>query len=98
MSDITKMAVTELCESIKKGELSPLEVTDAYLKSISEKDGETGAFLTVTEKQAKERAEKLGKSDDSQALFGIPCAIKDNICTLVRQKCSRTLFPATTRR
>lgn len=75
------MAVTELCESIKKGELSPLEVTDAYLKSISEKDGETGAFLTVTEKQAKERAEKFGKSDDSQALFGIPCAIKDNICT-----------------
>ena len=59
MSYITKMAVTELCESIKKGELSPLEVTDAYLKSISEKDGETGAFLTVTEKQAKERAEKL---------------------------------------
>ena len=45
MSDITKMAVTELCESIKKGELSPLEVTDAYLKSISERTAKRARFL-----------------------------------------------------
>lgn len=82
MSKLTKLSVTELSEGLKKREFSSLEITKAYLDSISEKDKEINAYLTVTAQDAIEAAKLHDASNgETSALSGIPCAIKDNICT-----------------
>ena len=82
MSKLTKLSVTELSEGLKKREFSSLEITKAYLDSISEKDKEINAYLTVTAQDAIQAAKLHDASNgETSALSGIPCAIKDNICT-----------------
>ncbi|MFA6602153.1 MAG: Asp-tRNA(Asn)/Glu-tRNA(Gln) amidotransferase subunit GatA, partial [Candidatus Paceibacterota bacterium] len=68
-------------EALKKGEFTALELTEAYLEVITEKNKEINAYLEVFEdarEQAKE-ADKMIKAGKGGVLTGIPCAIKDNI-------------------
>ncbi len=83
--NITKMTVKQLSDSIRARELSSVEVTRAYLDKIEEKDGEIGAYLTVTAEKALEDAEKTDRKllsgEKMSPLAGIPAGIKDNMCT-----------------
>lgn len=86
MSGIHKLSATRLNRLFTAGELSALEITEAYLKRIEDVDARLGAFLTVTGDQALERARKLDarrKGGDTEIgpLGGVPVAVKDNICT-----------------
>lgn len=85
MKDILKLSVTELSEKLTSGEISSVEATESYLKSIEEKDGTIGAYITVT---AEEALKKAGEVDRRRAsgekmspLAGVPGGIKDNMCT-----------------
>lgn len=84
MSDLLKSTVKELSDKLNKKQISAMELTDAYLKRISEVDGKVNSYITVCEEQAKataEKAQKLIDAGNANVLTGIPMSIKDNICT-----------------
>lgn len=83
MSELTQKSVYELKEALNKKEVSSSELTQAYLDEIEAKDKTIGAYITVTAEKALESAKAYdeGKCDSSSPLAGIPCGIKDNICT-----------------
>ena len=75
----------ELHELLTAKKISALELTKNLFERIEEKDSEIGAYLELTKTQALENAkkvdEKISRGETISALEGIPCAIKDNICT-----------------
>lgn len=72
-------------QSIRKGEISPLDLVNEALKQIAEKNPDHHAFITVSEKEAIESAKLLEQELlDGKVrgpLHGIPIAIKDLIYT-----------------
>lgn len=75
----------ELHELLQSKKISALELTENIFERIDEKENSVGAFLEITKNQALEDAkkvdEKISRGEKISALEGIPCAIKDNICT-----------------
>ena len=78
MSDITELTVHELKEKLEAKELTSLEITEAYINRINEKEKDIQAFITLQLDDAKEKARKENKNGE---FAGIPIGIKDNICT-----------------
>jgi aspartyl-tRNA(Asn)/glutamyl-tRNA(Gln) amidotransferase subunit A len=81
---------------LKKGDVSPQELTDAFLTRIEKLDPKIRAFMTVTAEHARTQAEKIGTQAEKGAhgpLGGIPLGIKDNMCTKgVRTTCSSKML------
>ena len=75
----------ELHELLTAKKISALELTKDLFERIDEKESEICAYLEITKNQALESAklvdEKISRGETISALEGIPCAIKDNICT-----------------
>jgi len=81
-TDFYKMTIKEAAEGLRNKEFTSLELTQAYLNRIKEKDPEIKAYITITEDLALEqakRADEMLKKGEGNMLTGIPCAIKDNI-------------------
>ncbi len=76
-----EISAYELSEKIGKGEVFPSEVTQFYLQRIEKIDGKVRAFLTLNEKALDEARKMEKKASEKRSLFGIPLAVKDNICT-----------------
>ena len=85
MSELTERTIFEHAEALRKKEYSSVQLTQAYLEQIDKKDKTIGAYITVTADRAIESAKAFdeGKCSDSEIspLAGIPCGIKDNMCT-----------------
>ena len=83
--EITELAVHELKEKLASKEITIPEITKAYINRIQEKEKDIGAFVTVLEEnamnKAKEIEEKVNNNEIKGNLAGIPIGIKDNICT-----------------
>jgi amidase len=84
MAQIHELTMVELAAAIRARELSPVAVTDHYLRRIQERNEQVGAFYTVTAELAAEQAlaaEKavLAASDPAALppLTGVPIPIKD---------------------
>ncbi|CAI8019829.1 Glutamyl-tRNA(Gln) amidotransferase subunit A [Geodia barretti] len=77
--------ITEQAAMLRGGELSPVELTAAYLDRIADLNGELGAYITVMGEQAMSQAQQaeseMQAGEDKGALHGIPVAIKDIIYT-----------------
>ncbi|HEY7170515.1 MAG TPA: Asp-tRNA(Asn)/Glu-tRNA(Gln) amidotransferase subunit GatA [Vicinamibacterales bacterium] len=75
--------VRELRDSVRRGERSAVEICQAALARIGERDGALKAFNTVTAERALERAAQVDRSPDRHRLplAGVPVALKDNLCT-----------------
>jgi len=98
------MSALELADSIRDGQLSPVEITDHYLDRIDRLNSPTGAFYTVTGELAREQAtaaEKLAaesrRAGDQAtalpALTGVPIPIKDlNMVAGVRMTLGSMIF------
>ncbi|MDD6204296.1 MAG: Asp-tRNA(Asn)/Glu-tRNA(Gln) amidotransferase subunit GatA [Firmicutes bacterium] len=90
MSQITSYTVTQLISQKKQG-LTSLDITLAYLERI--KASGNNAYITVTEEQALRQAKEADARTDAGDLSGIPCAIKDNICTKgIRTTCASRML------
>ena len=81
-TDLAFMPALEQAQLIRRGELSPLELTQLYLDRIEQLDPQLGSFVTVTAEQAiataKAQTERLaGDTNDLPPFFGVPIAIKD---------------------
>lgn len=94
--ELHNLTIEEARDAIHKGDLSPVELTDALLKRIDEVEGDIRAYVTVTKDAAKAQAEhalELIRKGDKHALTGIPLAIKDNMCTEgVKTTCSSKIL------
>jgi len=81
MIDISKLTITSARESLKKGEFTSRELTQASVDAIKEKDGEIHAMLEVFDDalgQADAADEQI-KAGVDLPLLGIPVVLKDNI-------------------
>lgn len=77
--EIYELTVHELLEKLDKKEITKEEILASYQNRINEKEKDVQAFVTITEKEAKDDLEK--KANNTSKLAGIPIGIKDNICT-----------------
>ena len=77
--------ITEQAAMLRSGELSPVDLTQAYLDRIAALNGELGAYITVMDEHAMARARQaeaeMQAGEYRGALHGIPVAIKDIIYT-----------------
>jgi aspartyl-tRNA(Asn)/glutamyl-tRNA(Gln) amidotransferase subunit A len=81
--ELNELTALQLGAAIKAGKVSIAEATAAALEQIKAKNHENNAYITVLEEQAADQAQKLqaGAKDASSPLYGVPMALKDNICT-----------------
>ncbi len=81
----TDLTIAEAQRLVRRRDLSPLELVEAYLARIRRLDDRLNAFVTVTEERAVERARaleaELAAGRWRGPLHGIPIALKDNIDT-----------------
>ncbi len=75
----------ELHELLSAKKISAAELTADIFSRIDEAEEKIGAYLTLTRDKATADAkavdEKISRGEEIFPLEGIPCAIKDNICT-----------------
>jgi aspartyl-tRNA(Asn)/glutamyl-tRNA(Gln) amidotransferase subunit A len=78
------VSAVELRARLAAGELRVSDAVDASLASIAAYDAEVGAFHEVRADAARARAAELDALRDSGAplppLFGLPIALKENLC------------------
>jgi aspartyl-tRNA(Asn)/glutamyl-tRNA(Gln) amidotransferase subunit A len=84
-SDPTDWTMAETGERLASGQVSPVEVTEAYLHAIDQRDGEINAFLTTATDRARADAaraeQELRAGVRRGPLHGVPVALKDLIET-----------------
>ncbi|MCL6633513.1 MAG: Asp-tRNA(Asn)/Glu-tRNA(Gln) amidotransferase subunit GatA [Alicyclobacillus herbarius] len=73
--------VKEIIASLERKESKPSEWTETALRMIERHNPELGAFLTVDGERALAHARRLDGEAFDGFLFGVPYALKDNICT-----------------
>lgn len=89
--NLYELTVHELIEKLDKNEITPEDITKSYIDRINEKEKDVKAFVTLTDKEALEKAKNADRSVGKFA--GIPIGIKDNICTKgVRTTCSSKML------
>jgi aspartyl-tRNA(Asn)/glutamyl-tRNA(Gln) amidotransferase subunit A len=78
---LTDLTIAAAATELRSRKLSPLELTEAYLRRIERLNPEINAFVTVTAERARADArratEEIAKSGPRGALHGIPIALKD---------------------
>jgi len=94
MEELVQYSIFELQELYRKREVGVVEVVRAYLESIAARESSVKAFLRVFPETALDEAAKLDtKGYDGSALFGVPIALKDNLCTRgIRTTCASKIL------
>lgn len=74
-------SATSLARSVRRGEMSPVEIIEKHLDRIDRHNDETNAYVTVLRERARERARQTERAvetgDELGPLHGVPVAIKD---------------------
>ena len=82
---IVFQTVTELSRLIESKQVSPVEVTEAYLTRIDDLDFKFNAYLTVCRQQALDQAREaeaaITRGEYLGPMHGIPVAVKDQLWT-----------------
>uniref|UniRef100_A0A831Z250 Glutamyl-tRNA(Gln) amidotransferase subunit A n=1 Tax=candidate division WWE3 bacterium TaxID=2053526 RepID=A0A831Z250_UNCKA len=80
MREITGLSLKQIAEGVRGGSFSAVEVLQAFLEKIAEKEKALNAFITVNSEGALTQAQKVKKGQKGR-LLGVPIALKDNIST-----------------
>jgi aspartyl-tRNA(Asn)/glutamyl-tRNA(Gln) amidotransferase subunit A len=78
---MTIHTLKEVMDSLRKGESQPSEWAKHSLDEIKRLDKKVGAFLYVDEEAVMARAKSLDSAKTASTVFGVPYALKDNMCT-----------------
>ena len=80
---LNELTISKARQALLKKEFSALELTQAFLDRIKERNNKINAVLSLCEEKAvlkaKEIDEFISKRIELPVLAGIPCLIKDNI-------------------
>ncbi|HOX29305.1 MAG TPA: amidase family protein, partial [bacterium] len=79
--ELFRKTAHELLSMMRAGEVSPVDVAKSFFTRIRGVENSVKAFVTILEEQALKRAAELESADRSLPLYGIPVAVKDNMCT-----------------
>ncbi|MBR4890036.1 MAG: Asp-tRNA(Asn)/Glu-tRNA(Gln) amidotransferase subunit GatA [Clostridia bacterium] len=83
--ELYKLTAHELRDMIKNKEITSVEATKSVLERIDNVENKVESYITVTGEEALARAalidEKIAAGEEVGKLAGVPCAIKDNMCT-----------------
>lgn len=83
--DVLYLSVSELGRRIRRGELSPVELTESYLAHLEKLGPKLGAAITVTRElgleQARQAEKELSVGRWRGPLHGIPYGAKDLLAT-----------------
>ena len=83
--NIVFQSVAELSSLIESKQVSPVEVTEAYLARIDDLDFKFNAYLTVCRQQAQDQAREaeasIARGEYLGPMHGIPVAVKDQLWT-----------------
>ncbi len=89
MQNLTDLTVSEIIHSLRAGDFSSRELTQAYLSRIDALEKDLHAFLTITPELAYSQADQADRrlagwrkdpGADLPPLLGVPAAIKDVLC------------------
>lgn len=83
MTDLTNLTISESLNKLTKKEISPVELTSAYIEKLSE-NNKYNAYITFSTEQALKRAKEAEKrymDGTNRSLEGIALGIKDLFCT-----------------
>src|SRR5579864_6260243 len=73
----------ELARAVRAREISALEITEAMLVRVAERNPTLGAYLQVTDELARTQARRVDErvaAGENLPLAGVPLAVKDNMC------------------
>ena len=94
--ELYEKSAAELRDIIDSGQACPSEVLESFIGRIEKTDSIVNAFLTYDFDNARKKAKELdsrAKDPGHSALWGIPYALKDNICTDgLRTTCSSKML------
>ncbi len=83
--ELVFLSVAEQSELLRDGELSPVELTEAYLERTEKLNSRLFAYITITAEKALEQArraeEEIRRGEYRGPLHGIPIAVKDQMWT-----------------
>ena len=95
-SRLTDLSATGLAVAIRRADVSPVEVVDAYLDQIERVNPQLNAVVTLRVEEARAEAgavERALRGGDQRPLLGVPFTVKDVIATKgVRTTCGSTLY------
>ncbi len=86
MSKLYRFTITELKDLLVKKEISVMDLINSIYQRIDTVEDKVKAFVTITKdsalKMAQEAQKKIdtGEIQGNTLLFGIPLAVKDNMC------------------
>ncbi len=79
---LNELTIKQAQEGLAKKEFSSMDLVEACFKRIKEAEPKIHAFLTISQKEAREEAKKAEtKRAEDYPLLGIPISVKDNYCT-----------------
>ncbi|HHW84250.1 MAG TPA: Asp-tRNA(Asn)/Glu-tRNA(Gln) amidotransferase subunit GatA [Actinomycetales bacterium] len=85
MGDLTRLDAAALGELLSAGEVSAVEVVDAFLERTEQVDGAVHAYLKVDGEGARAAAAEVDRAraagEELGPLAGVPIAVKDNMVT-----------------
>ncbi|MGI9350297.1 MAG: Asp-tRNA(Asn)/Glu-tRNA(Gln) amidotransferase subunit GatA [Rhizobiaceae bacterium] len=96
MSELISLTIAEAREKLEAGDITSVELTDAYLEAIGSANETFNAYVVVTADKAREMAKASDKrraAGNTGNLEGIPLGIKDLFATkgIHTQACSHIL-------
>lgn len=85
MGKLNELTISAAAKGLREKKFSSVDLLKDCLAAIEEKNKDLNAFVTVDEKGAMETAEavdkKIAAGETLPVLAGIPCGVKDLICT-----------------
>jgi aspartyl-tRNA(Asn)/glutamyl-tRNA(Gln) amidotransferase subunit A len=82
-NDLIERSAADIARDVNGGRTSASEVTEATLARVGAVDSRIGAYLTVLQDLARERAANVDarvRGGERLPLAGVPLAVKDNMC------------------
>jgi aspartyl-tRNA(Asn)/glutamyl-tRNA(Gln) amidotransferase subunit A len=85
LPEVLTFEVAKFSSKLRAREISSVEATEAYLDWISERDGQLGSYITVTQERARADAARadreIGAGNGRGPFHGVPLGLKGNLYT-----------------